>query len=146
MLPGEMAHGTAAEVATKWSQRSQAAAPEYTAGINRVTVAPGTQAAAAADTWLARLNDPVTRAKFQRKVAAVTLEQWKSAATQYGASRYSQGVAAKESKFQAAMTTLLPFIDNAVAQVKAMPNATFEDRLQRSRAMQTIMHSYTGSA
>jgi hypothetical protein len=92
------------------------------------------------------LQDPATKAKFIRKVQAVSLEQWKNAAANYGASRYSQGVAAKEQKFAAAMQNLLPFIDQAVAQVKAMPNATFEDRLQRSRAMQTIMHSYTGTA
>lgn len=141
-----MAHGSAADVATKWSQRSQAAAPDYTTGIQRVTTAPGQLAAAASATWLARLNDPATVAKFQRKVAAVSLQAWQNAATQYGASRYSQGVAAKEGKFASAMQNLLPFIDNAVAQVKAMPNATFEDRLQRSRAMQTIMHSYTGGS
>jgi hypothetical protein len=141
-----MAHGTPTEVAQKWAQRSQAAAPEYTAGVNRVTVAPGERAAAASATWLARLNDPQTKAKFERKVRAVTLEHWKSAASQYGASRYAQGVAAKEQKFAAAMVPLLAYIDNAVAQVKAMPNVTFEDRLQRSRAMQTLMHNYQGTA
>lgn len=140
-----MAHGSADEVATKWSQRAQAASSEYTAGIARVTTAPGQLAAQAAQTWLARLNDPATVAKFQRKVQAVSLQDWQNAATQYGASRYSQGVAAKEAKFASAMNKLLPFIDQAVAQVKRMPNATFEDRLQRSRAMQTIMHGYTGT-
>lgn len=141
-----MSHGTAAEVAQKWSQRSQAAAADYTAGVERVSVAPGEKAAAAATTWLARLNDPATVAKFKRKVSAVDLATWKAAASQYGSARYSQGVAAKEPKMAKALSTLLPFIDAGVAQVKRMPNATFEDRLQRSRAMQVYMHGYRGQA
>lgn len=145
-VPYAMAHGTATEVAAKWATRAQAAQADYTAGVNRVTQAPGAAAAAAADTWQARLQDPATKAKFQRKVSAVTLDQWKTAAANYGASRFAQGVAAKEQKYAQSMGPLLSFIDNAVQQVKAMPNVTFEDRLQRSRAMQTIMHSYQGTA
>lgn len=146
IIPAAMAHGTPQEVAQKWSQRSQAAAPDYTAGINRVTSSPTAAAAAAVQTWLARLQDPATAQKYVRKLNAVTLEQWKTAAANYGASRYSQGVANKEAKYQAAITPLLQYIDSAVAQVKSMPNATFEDRLQRSRAFQTIMHNYQGTA
>lgn len=141
-----MAHGSPQEVAQKWSQRSQAAAQDYTAGINRVSTSPTEAAANAHATWSARLADPNTVAKYQRKLRAVTLEEWKSAAAQFGASRYSQGVAAKEAKFERAMVPLLQFIDSAVAQVKRMPNVTFEDRLQRSRAMQTLMHNYKGAA
>lgn len=141
-----MAHGTPQEVAQKWAQRSQAAASDYTAGVQRVTTSPTDAAANAHATWIARLQDPATVEKYQRKLRAVSLEQWKQAATQYGASRYSQGVAAKESKFEAAMVPLLQYIDNARAQVHRMPNATFEDRLQRSRAMQTLMHNYRGQA
>lgn len=145
-MPLPMAHGTAAEVAAKWAKNAQAAQSEYTAGVNRVTQAPGEKAAQAANVWQARVSDPQVLEKFKRKVSAVSLDQWKNAAANYGASRYSQGVASKQEKFAQAMQPLLQYIDNAKQQVHAMPNVTFEDRLQRSRMMQVLMHRYQGTA
>lgn len=138
----EMAHGTPQEVAQKWQQRSAAAGPDYQAGIQRVTVSPGQAAANAASQWQAAVSSPDALAKFKRNVGLVTLESWQAAATQYGSSRYVQGVQAKEAKFENIMGQLLPYIDRGVATVKAMDKSTFEARLQRSRAMQVWMHNF----
>lgn len=140
-----MARMTAAEVAQKWAQRAGAAQADYTAGVNRVTEAPGQAAANAADVWQARLQDPQVLAKFKRKVSAVSLEQWKSAAANYGAARYAQGVSSKTAKFEAAMAPLLSYIDSGLAQIKSMPNVTLEDRIQRSAAWQRYMNKYQGT-
>jgi hypothetical protein len=141
-----MAHGTPQDVAAKWAQRASAAGTDYTAGINRVAVSPGQAAAAAAPTWQAAVSSPDALAKYKRNVGLVTLEAWQNAATQYGSARYTQGVAAKQAKYEAIMAQLLPYIDRGVAQIKAMPKATFEDRLQRSRAMQVYMHNFQRTA
>lgn len=140
-----MAHGTAAEVAQKWSRNAQAGQQDYTAGVNRVTQSPTAAAAAAGATWQARVSSQAALQKFQRKLNAVSLDEWKTRTTSVGAQRFAQGVAASESKMQSAMTSLLPFIDNLKAQVKSMPNATLQDRIQRMNAWVMGMSQYTGT-
>lgn len=141
-----MAHGTPQDVAAKWSRNAQNAAQDYVQGVNRVTVSPTAQAAAAVTTWQARVSSTAAAQKYVRKLNAVTLEQWKARVDAVGQSRYSQGVSAAESKFQAAMVNLLPFIDNLRAQIKAMPNATLQDRIQRANAWINGMAQYQGQA
>lgn len=137
-----MSHGTAEEVSASWLSGIQGATAKMTAGVNRVTTAPGQAAVQSKARWQAAMSDPATADKWARNVGNVTLQQWQSAMTQYGINRVAQGAAAKQQKFAAAMGPLLNYIDSGVAKIKAMPNTTFEDRLLRSQAMQRWMHAY----
>ena len=72
--------------------------------------------------------------KWKNNVAAVSLSSWQQSATA-GVQRVAQGAQAKQGKYQAFAQQFYPFLDNNVAAIKAMPNATFEDRVQRAVAM-----------
>lgn len=136
------AHGTADEVGAKWLRNIQAAQPEMTAGVQRVTVAPGVSAAAKAQKWINSLQDPAVQDKWKRNVSNVSLQQWQSAMTTYGINRVSQGAQEKLPKFVTAMNSLLPFIDNLASQVRNMPDNTYADREQRMLAQVRGMRNY----
>lgn len=146
LLTSRLAHGTAQEVADKWATNLGNAQTSMTNGVNRVTTAPGQAAAAKRMKWIAAIQNPATQDKWARKVSAVSLQSWKDSMTNIGIPRAAQGAAAKKPKFVAAMTTLLPYIDQVTAQVRAMPDTTPTDREQRAIAMMRGMRNYTGTS
>jgi hypothetical protein len=79
--------------------------------------------------------------KWKRNVAAVGLSDWQQAATA-GVSRVAQGAQQKQGKYQAFATSFYPHLDNGIAKIKAMPNDTFEARVQRAVAMMRHNASY----
>lgn len=137
-----MAHGSASDVSNKWLANLSNATAEMTAGVARVTVAPGQAAASKKQKWVNALMDTQTQDKWARNVSSVTLQQWQAAMNNYGINRVSQGAQAKQAKFQAAMASLLPFIDQLQATVRAMPDNTPADREQRMLAMVRGMRTY----
>ena len=137
-----MAHGTAQDVTAKWLSRLQQAQQEMTAGVNRVTVAPGQAAAAKRQKWINALQDPATQDKWARNVASVSLSQWQQAMNDYGIARVAQGAQAKQQKFEAIMSSLLTYIDQGVNQVKQMDDSNYAAREQRALAMMRWMRNY----
>jgi hypothetical protein len=82
-----------------------------------------------------------SKAKFAANVGAVTLADWK-AATAASSGRLSEGVTRKQGKMQAFMTDFLPFVSQVQATVAAMPDDTFEQRLQRMMANARGLRAY----
>lgn len=119
-------------VATKWQQRTKGAAAEMRAGVESVTTAPGQQAAAAADVWQAKLQQPETLEKYKRRVAAVTLQGWKDSMVNKGVGRVPAGVDAAAPVMTQFMTEFLPHVEAVAARVKQMPHLTVEDGIQRA--------------
>lgn len=137
-----MAHGTASDVSQKWLTNLSNATAEMTAGVGRVQVAPGQAAAQKQQKWVNALMDPQIQAKWARNVSSVSLQAWQAAMTNYGINRVAQGAQAKQAKFTNAMNSLLPFIDQLAATVKAMPDNTPADREARMLAMVRGMRTY----
>ena len=120
------------EGTTKWVNRLSAATADVQAGISKVTEAPGQAAARSAQKY----QNNVVQAfpKWRRNVQAVSLSDWQAAANA-GVSRIAQGAQAKQGKYQAFAQQFYPYLDSGVSKVKAMPNDTFEARVQRAVAM-----------
>jgi len=137
-----MARVTPQEAANKLVRRLQAATPDITRGIQRVTEAPGIKAAAAAETMIARLMEVVNSGEWAAAVSAVTLQDWKDAAINKGVPRIAAGIAAAEPKIVRFMTQLLPEVDRVKAMTDAMPNLTLEDRINRSAQFQREMANF----
>lgn len=117
------------QAAQKWSRNLSAAGPSITDGVNGVTVAPGTLAARNVEAWFA--NVTAAKDKWARRVAAVTLDDWKQSMITTGVPRIAQGAQAKQGKYAAFATEFYPFLDRVTATTRAMPNVTFEDRIAR---------------
>jgi len=135
-----MARMSAGEAAAKWARRASAASQDYASGVARVTQAPGQAAAAKSGKALAGYQDAITSGRWAANVSRVSLADWQNAATNIGAPRYSQGVAAAQGKMETAMARVLPMIDSAKSAVASMPDDTVEARINKAAAFQRKMH------
>lgn len=122
---------TPAEAAGKWARRLGSATEDVRRGIERVSEAPGVAAGRQQAKMLQKTTEAITSGKWKRNTEAVTLQQWKEAAIEKGVPRISTGATAAEPKMAAFMAELLPFVDAAVAKVKAMPSVTLDDNIAR---------------
>ncbi|HEY2936920.1 MAG TPA: hypothetical protein VGJ25_09985 [Gaiellaceae bacterium] len=128
--PVHFVRGTPGEIANKWRDRTSAATADYVAGVRRVTRAPGEQAARQAQKYLDKVRENVT--KFQRNVAAVTLDEWASAAEEKGAPRLGTGVQAAVGKVEEFHNELGPHIDRGLQHLASMPSTTLADSQARA--------------
>lgn len=131
---------TAQQATSKWTSRLQGATQEMTQGVQRVTTAPGTAAAAKYDKWLAGIQ--ANAQKWRRNVAAVPLQAWQSSMINIGIPRVGQGAQAKAGKYEAFANDFYPFLQQQMVKVNAMPDNTFEARLQKAQAMAIALHAY----
>lgn len=123
----------AATVANLWATRLAASQTEISAGVDRVTEAPGAKAAQKADVWLAKLQ--ASRAKWIRNTSAVTLQSWQTSMKTKGVPRVGPGAQAAIPKMTQFMQQFLPYVEQGAQTVRNMPNATLEDGIQRATAM-----------
>jgi len=128
-----MARLTAAEAAAKWQRNLSNSTEDIRQGIERVDTAPGAQAAKKRGKYEQGVRDNVD--KWQRNVAAVTLDEWKRKAIDVGLGRIASGAAANEGKTAAFFDEFIPHLDRGVAAVRAMPDNSLDDRINRSVAM-----------
>jgi len=125
---------TAEQVADKHARRLKGAIGDMEDGINRVTVAPGKAAGAKAAKMLANLTAKVQDGTWKRRVEAVPLDEWKSKMITKGLPRVAGGIDAASGKMTDFFSQLLPAVDAAQAKVKAMPDLTIEDSINRMTA------------
>ena len=134
------------EFARKWATRTTAAVPEFVAGVNKVTEAPGMKAAARADAMVMGVQEAVASGKWQAKVGGVPLESWKQSTATLGAQRIGQGVAQAETKMQQFGAKLIPFQDTLKAALDAQaPRGGFEENMTRMNMWARGMHEFDNS-
>ena len=131
----------AASVAQKWGSAMQGAGTAYTAGVKAVTQAPGQAAAAAADLWAN--NTVAAKPKFATNSAAVSLGAWQQAAVDKGSARLGSGATAALPKFQTAMSSVLPYIEQVRGSLPA--RGGLDQNIARSVAFQRGMAAYKKS-
>ncbi len=140
-----MARVTPQQFAEKWARRTGQATQDYIAGVRGVREAPGQQAAEKADKLLAGVTRSINDGKWQARVSAVSLQAWQDAAVNKGAQRIAAGVQGAQSKMTRFASEVLPYLDNVVSEVKAMPDMTLEDRINRSSEFQRLMSQFRRS-
>lgn len=121
-------------IADKWVSHLGGSVDTIRQGVQAVTTSPTQQAAAAGPLWQQRLAAPETLAKFQRSLGRVSLADWQGAMINKGIPRIATGAAQARDKFTQFLTQFLPFVENVASQVRTMPKATLEDRIQRAVA------------
>lgn len=126
-----MAKLTPEEFADKHARRLKGSLEDMRSGIEKVTTAPGQAAAKKSAKMLANLTAKVQDGTWARRVAGVTLEDWKDKMINKGLSRVPGGIDAARQKVVDFAGQLLPAIDAAQGKVKAMPDLTIEDSINR---------------
>ncbi len=125
-------------IAANWASRLGQSTTKITAGVQSTTVAPGAAAARQADVWAA--NVEAAKAKWQKKVGAVSLQDWQTAMTTKGIPRIAAGATAAQDKFATFMGQLLPHI--AAGQSKLPPRGNFDQNVARMTQWANHMHSF----
>jgi hypothetical protein len=98
------------------------------------------RAIAAQPKMLANVTASITSGRWARGLSQVGTAGWKSAALAKQ-QNYAVGIQAGGDKYASAMQTWGPLIDAAANQAKQMPNATFQDSLNRMTAFATALHN-----
>lgn len=130
------------EATAKWVNNLSNATSSITAGVNKVTQAPGAAAAAQVQTWLARIQQSAQ--KWATNVGKVSLQEWQQAMINVGIPRIAQGAQAKQNKYLAFAQKFYPYLAQGQAQVKAMPKVTLQDGINRAVAMIKHNAAYSG--
>lgn len=134
---------TASQISQKWLTNYQGSTQAMTDGSNAVQQAPGVAAAAQQAYWLQRIQASAN--KWAVNVAAVSLQDWKTAYQTLGITRGQAGAAQKQSKYTTFITAYLQFLPGAVAQVKAMPKGNIQQSIARAAAMIQLSNSWGAS-
>ena len=129
-----MAKVTPVEYQEKHARRLKAALPDITRGVERVTEAPGKKAAAKVLKMKTNLMARIEDGTWSRRVAAVSVEDWKRLMITKGVPNISSGIDAAEAKTIAFAEQLLPAVDAARAAIAGMPDVTIDDNLNRCMA------------
>jgi hypothetical protein len=124
---------SADQASQKWLTRLSGATQQITDGVNRVQTAPGSRAAAQSQKWFARLT--AAQDKWKTNVSRVSLADWQNSMTTVGIPRIAQGAQQKQGKFTAFMQQFLPYLQQGVQKVDAMPSTTLEDSINRATTM-----------
>lgn len=130
----------AQEYAEKWARRTSGAVQDYVAGVNRVSTAPGQEAANAQEAMRAGINEAIDSGRWAANVGSVSLSDWQDAARTKGQARLADGVNSAKDKVQDIAQINLANIERVVDRVRALPKATFQDRLNRMTTYATEMN------
>jgi len=122
------------QVAQKWATNLGNSATQIRNGVQSLTTSPTTLAANAVAFWQQQVNTPAAAQKYQRNLQAVSLGSWQQSMISKGIPRIGPGAQAAIPKFTAFLQKFLPFEQNIANQVRAMPKATLQDRINRAVA------------
>jgi len=122
---------------TNAAPRAQA---DWLAGIQATTVDPTALAAAAGQQAVSNYSQAVTSGRWAAALQRAGKQGWLSGA-QAKQQNYATGIANAGPKYQTAMQTWLPIIDNAAAQVKSMPSGTLAASQARAAAFMQLLYN-----
>jgi hypothetical protein len=127
------------QIAKKWSDRAQSAAPDYTAGVEGTQKDWATEAANANQAWQTGVTQAAGRGAFAKGVRAAGTNKWRANASSKGSQRYGPGVAVAQPDYQAGFAPYLQTISSltlTTRQAKGSPS-----NYDRSRAVGTALHA-----
>lgn len=121
----------ATEYASKWKANLDNSVTRIKTQVAKVTVAPTLEAIKKKDKMKANLIKAVDSGKWERGLRSVSLEDWKNSMINVGVDRIPTGTANAEPKMKAFGEKLLAFEGSLQAKIKAMPDLTLEQNIQR---------------
>jgi len=134
---------TAQEFTEKHNRRLKGALQDVERGVNATTVAPGTLAAAKATKMKNNIVAAIDSGRWGRRVAAVTLDDWKRQMLDKGISRIAGGIDAAGPKVEAFAAKLLAYEKSQQDAINKMPDLSLEDSISRATAWIRAMSKFS---
>jgi len=119
------------EFQEKHARRLKGAVEDIRRGVEKVTEAPGAKAAAKQAKMKLRINEAIDTGKWAERTRKVPVDEWKRKTTEKGLGRIASGIDGSADKVKDFASQLLPYQDSVVNRVKALPDMTLEDRINR---------------
>ena len=129
------------EISEKWGRRLKGAVQDIQRGIDAVTESPAEAAIAKQDKMITNLTAAVQSGRWAAGLQKVTLAEWKTKTKEKVASRLSGGVDGAMAKRRDFDQYLANTLNQVLPSVQAMPDMTFEDSVNRVRAVMEHMHN-----
>jgi len=121
----------AADISAKQIRRATAAAGDYAAGVQAPSVDWKAATLKADPKRKANLEAAEREGRWAKRVQQLSTADWQSKAATIGAERYAPGITAAADKVQGFWNIQQPKLDTLQKTVKAMPDATEEQRKAR---------------
>jgi len=132
----------AKDVVEKWKRRMKAATDDMRKGAQAVTVAPSKKAIEKKEKMRANVLEAIDTGRWERQLEKVSLEQWQKSYIEKAIGRIAAGVEGATDKMEDFMTKLLSEVERIKRIVDAMPDTTFEERMERMRKWAEEMHKF----
>lgn len=133
-----MAKLTAQQIAAKWQRNYSGSTEQMKAGANAVTVSPTQKAIQAKDRYIAGVNEAYQDGRYERGLAKVSLQDWKTAYVEKGIANAAAGARAGMVKVERHEREFGPVRDAIVAALP--PRGTIQENIQRAAQMMMQMH------
>lgn len=132
----------ASTVASRWAAGGSASQQKWLANANATTVDPTALAIAAGPKYLQNVQTAYQQGRYQRGLQRSGKAGWLAGINGKGAQNFSNGFTESEQKFATAIAPVLQFEASLQARVKAMPNNTPQDAVNRAVAWIQGMQQY----
>jgi len=129
-----------AQTVQNYTNAAPRAQADWLAGIQATTVDPTALAAQAAQAALSGYSNAITSGRWQAGLARAGKQGWVTGATNKQ-QNYATGIANAGPKYQQAMGTWLPIIDQAAAAVRAMPSGSLAASQARASAFMAALYN-----
>jgi len=122
---------TPEEFQEKHARRLKGAIEDMRSGVEKVDVAPTKLAGEKVAKMKQRLIAKIDDGTWQKRVQAVTLDEWKNKMIEKGLNRVSAGIDASAEKVKDFASQLIPAVSSAQSKIQNMPDITLEDSINR---------------
>src|SRR5213593_2833628 len=129
-----MARLNGQQFADKWARRLKGSTQDIRDGIARVTESPGVAAVRAQARMKQALNAAIDDGTWAAQTGAVSVEDWKQAATKKGVDRIAAGVDGSQAYMGQVGERLLAAVDASVQEANRTPRGSLEDNITRMTA------------
>lgn len=129
------------QISDKWNRRMKNSISDIQAGIDSVTENPAEKAIAKQDKMLQNLTKAVNDGKWAAGLGNVTLSDWKTKTKEKVGQRLASGVDGAMGKRQKFDAYLVNTMNQILPTVNKMPDMTFEDSVNKVRAVMEHMHN-----
>ena len=125
-------HKDPKKTAEKWANNLGRSTTQIREGVESVSEAPGVKAAKAKDRMRARLLASIDDGTWEKRVAAVSLDEWKEKMLTKGVNRIGEGAEAAVDKQVDFYTQLDAHQSKIDTKLDKMPNVTLDDGIERA--------------
>lgn len=137
-----MAKLTPEQIVEKQLRNSSNAVADYRAGVRGTRKDPMRRAIDNLEKMKQNFIEAIDNGVVEDGLNAVTLQEWKEVTSTKGGDRYFPGMQASKNKLLEFQRAIAPVRERISAEIDAMPNTTFDQRMARMVANATALHDF----